>query len=342
MPEFLKYRDKGLSGLANIGNTCYINACLQLLSHTYELNDILESIDESKFNKNIETIVLKEWNDLRKMIWSQNCVIAPMGFVKGIQSVAKNKNLILFTSFDQNDISEFLNFMIDSFHDSLKREVNMNISGNLENLTDELAIVAYKMMQNRYQKEYSEMLNIFYGITITQIKTLDKTICYSRKADPFSCLMLPIPSRQQCDIFDCLKEYMKDESLIGENKWFNDKTNEYLDVKKNTIFWNLPKILIINLIRYSSSNKKIHTLVTSPLSNVNFSEYISGYNPDNYVYDLFGTANHSGGTLGGHYTANIKNANGNWYNINDKEISRISENNIINQHTYCLFYRKIL
>jgi len=35
------YKDKGLSGLANMGNTCYVNACVQLLSHTYEFNDLL-------------------------------------------------------------------------------------------------------------------------------------------------------------------------------------------------------------------------------------------------------------------------------------------------------------
>ena len=133
---------KGLTGLANMGNTCFINTCIQVLSHTHELNTFLdsESCQTNMNNKLVDTILLKEWNNLRKLMWSQNCIIEPSRFIQIIQGVAKQKNRDLFTGYMQNDVSEFLLFLIDCFHNSVSRPVTMNIKGESKTKTDTLAV----------------------------------------------------------------------------------------------------------------------------------------------------------------------------------------------------------
>ena len=335
-----KYKDKGLTGLANVGNSCYINSCMQLLSHTYELNDFLDAMDKKKINNNIDSVIFREWDNLRKLMWSENCTIAPWGFIKAIKQVEKKKKRDMFTGYAQNDVSEFLLFIIDCLHGGIKREVEMTINGDILNGVDSLATDCYKMMQNMYRKEYSEIINIFYGISVTQIKSYNTQEVLSRACEPFSILSLSLPNKLNPTIFECLDLYSEDEELVGENAWYNDKTEKKENIKKNTIFWSLPNVLIIDLKRFNNANRKVHLLVSTPLEDVDFSSYVKGYNADKYVYDLFGTGNHSGSVSGGHYTANIKNSNGKWYSFNDTNINEIKENQVINQHTYCLFYRK--
>lgn len=336
------YADKGLTGLANVGNSCYINSCMQILSHTYKLSDFLK--DESykaHLNRIPDSIVLLEWAKLLELMWSKNCTIAPMRFVNAIKKVASIKNMEMFSGNDQNDAQEFLLFIIDCFHNSIRREVDMKISGDAVNNTDRLAVSCYDMMQKMYSKDYSEMLQLFYGIQVSVVFSFDETKQNSLNPEPFSVLSLSIPDVRSPTIFDCFDMYCKKENLTSDNQWFNEETNKYEDAKRGYIFWSLPDIFIIDIKRWDNSGKKIRKLVTSKLSNIDFSKYVHGYNKENYVYDLYGVCNHSELGTGGHYTANIKNANNKWYVFNDTNVTEISENEIISSKSYCFFYRKI-
>ena len=151
--------DHGLTGLANLGNTCFMNTCVQLLSHTPELH---ESIRDKKIK---EGELLHEWRELRNMMWSENCTINPGRWLHCVQRTAAKNDMMLFTGFAQNDLPEFLVFIINNFHDTLSRKVSMKIKGIPEDDTDDMAIKCYTMMKNMYQKDYSEFLNLFFRNT---------------------------------------------------------------------------------------------------------------------------------------------------------------------------------
>ena len=151
---------KGMIGLENLGNTCFLNSCIQVLKHIYEINIFLNSDKCSKLIKNNDdSILLKEWNDLFNLMWSDNGLIRPSKFVSSIQTVAKIKKKDLFTTNRQNDMPEFLMFFIECLHNSISRPVDMLISGKIENKTDSIAKECYSMLKKCYKSEFSEIMN---------------------------------------------------------------------------------------------------------------------------------------------------------------------------------------
>lgn len=340
----MNYKDKGLSGLANIGNTCYINSLLQILSHTYELNDFLNlQTYKKRLNKKADSVLLIEWDNLRQMLWQENCIISPGKFVNTIQKIASIKKLELFTGFAQNDLPEFLLFMIDCFHNSLSRHVDMTIDGTIKSDTDKIAVQCFEMTKRMFSKEYSEIWQMFYGIHVSQIISIDESSqVLSSSPEPFCIINLSIPQdNKNPSLLDCFDLYVEGEKLEGDNAWFNESTNEKQSVYKKIIYWSLPEILIIDLKRFNNKNNKNQMLITFPLENLDLSKYVIGYKRESYVYDLYGICNHGGSVSGGHYTSFVKNANGKWYHFNDTSVSQVAlPSQIVSPKAYCFFYRK--
>jgi ubiquitin carboxyl-terminal hydrolase 8 len=328
-------------GLINLGNTCYLNSCVQILNYTYEL-DILFSLNIKPYIKtNEQSIVLEEWKDLKDNM-SRHILISPNKFVASVFKIC-NENSNIHLGWNQNDITEFFLFMMDCFHKSISRKIQTNINGTAENATDELALKCFHLLKCMYESEYSEILDLFYGISVSFITSINNSINHSIVPENYFILNLSLPLNNDenlsFSLYDCFDLFVKKELLENDNAWFNDKTGVKENVFKYTQFWNFPKILIITLNRFMN-NTKVNNLIHFPLENLNLSKYVVGYNSMTFIYDLYAVGNHYGNLNMGHYTSTVKDKYGNWYNYNDNLIEKIENfTQIVNSNAYCLFYR---
>lgn len=335
-------------GLVNLGNTCFLNSCIQVLQRIYELHTLFDQ--KPDVLQKPDVILIREWNELRKTMQTQNGILSPNRFVHMVQQMAKQKQRDLFTGWAQNDMSEFLLFLVECMHNSISRPLHIQINGTPENSMDTRATICYTMLQNIYKKDYSKVLDIFYGMYVTEILDVDKKIV-SAKPEHYFILDLQLFTRQQTsdrtykdivcnNIYDCFDIFTTPEILEGENQWFNDTTQEKQTVYKQTAFWNFPDVLVIILKRFSPDGKKLQNLIEFPLEGLDLSKYVTGYKAETYVYDLFGVCNHMGNVMGGHYTAFVKNTENQWRHYNDQIVEEVSTREIISPKAYCLFYRK--
>lgn len=339
---FKEFENAGLSGLSNLGNTCFINATCQIISHTYELTKILKV--PKHLNQCVETTFLQQWNDLRTIMYDENCTIRPAKFVHNVQTVAKHKNNEMFSDFTQNDVPEFFLFLVDCFHNAMKRKVIMRKNLNKLGNNSETLTMCFKLIKHECERgEYSEMIDLFYGIHLSQLQSLDAQTIYSVKAEQFNIINLAITDDEDNDfetLQECFEFYVQGEVLDGDNQWYNETENRKMVVQRTIRYWSLPQILVVDLKRYNERIQKTRTLIQFPLVGWDLTQYVHPNNPCTAIYDLYAICNHSGIFLGGHYTAMVLNANGQWYEIDDGCVSKVAETNLITPKAYCLFYRK--
>ncbi|KAI5098860.1 ubiquitin carboxyl-terminal hydrolase 2 isoform X3 [Silurus meridionalis] len=335
---------KGLVGLKNLGNTCFMNSILQCLSNTHSLRDYcLHNSHRRDLNNNnrTNTALMEEFAKLIQTMWTSSTsdAVSPSEFKTQIQRYAPR-----FVGYNQQDAQEFLRFLLDGLHNEVNR-VTVRPRATTEDFDHLPDDEKGKKMWSKYlEREDSKIVDLFVGQLKSSLTCTECGYC-STVFDPFWDLSLPIGKKGygEVSLMDCMRLFTKEDVLDGDEKPTCYRCKARRKCTKKFTVQKFPKILVLHLKRFSEArvrSSKLSTFVNFPMKDLDLREFASDRS-SSAVYNLYAVSNHSGTTMGGHYTAYCCNPDsGEWYTFNDSRVTPMSSSQVRSSDAYLLFYER--
>ncbi|CAR22828.1 Ubiquitinyl hydrolase 1 [Lachancea thermotolerans] len=318
-----KGRD-GLCGLVNMGSTCFMSSIIQTLVHNpyvlkqcmnqnhYSRCDIQDS--SSCFSCALDQIVMNFYGPTSDATFTSQ----QRGFVDLLLCSWKtNKNL---AGYSQQDAHEFLQFFLNQLHADHVRVAQTNVKAENCNCILHTA---------------------FQGSLRSSILCTDCQDGSNITFDPMMDLSLDIKNKST--LVECLQSFHKGERLTDFNHHCSSCGSVQNPIKQMTIA-KLPPVLVLQLKRFehlmNGNNVKLNGEITYPayLNMAPFCHHSEARSVPDMVYELVAVISQEGSVNQGHYTCMCKVPGGQWFRFNDTMIVSITEEDVLRQQAYLLFY----
>ncbi|XP_066448744.1 ubiquitin carboxyl-terminal hydrolase 50 isoform X2 [Eleutherodactylus coqui] len=324
--SLMKRKDKGVTGLCNLGNTCYMNAVIQCLSCTSPMVEYFFSWQFEAFMAREKKELLEAFSNLMTNMWfGKDRNLSPVDFLSVMRNIHPP-----FGKRSQQDAQEFLIYTLNALHEDLTKKDKKRSSDN-----------AGSSSGARVNASESPISRLLQGV-LKQTTTCLKCGQTNHRDDTFTVLSLPIASADETSLQECLECFFQQVTLTKMDKIFCSLCKTKQDTSVKGEIWKLPKILILHLKRFEYKGhvkRKLKTNVDFPLNNLDVSPFLSSVNVKHQKYKLYAVVNHFGELDYGHYTAFCKHpGTKEWNAFDDIRHFRISELTVQTSSAYILFY----
>ncbi|XP_058191335.1 ubiquitin carboxyl-terminal hydrolase 20-like [Rhododendron vialii] len=308
------------AGLANLGNTCFLNAILQCFTHTVPLVQGLKSSDHpSPCDRETEGFcVLCALRSLIELsLTSKGSIVSPWRLFDNLNYISSD-----FRRFQQEDAHEFLQCLLDRLE----------------------SCCTYSKTRDTCSSEDENLVKrVFGGRLISKLQCCNCGHC-SDTYEPLIDLSLEIENVS--DLPSALESFTKVEKIEdSETKFTCENCKEEVSLEKQLMLDRAPSVAAFHLKRfknYGSYVEKIDKHVEFPLE-LDLLPYIddSQNNDVELKYDLYAIVVHSGfSSTSGHYYCFIRSGPDSWYRLDDSKVTRVREEYVLSQEAYILFYAK--
>ena len=331
-------------GLANIGNTCYLNSAIQALSraapfYEYFSQDAWKKHEHPDRKGHDMTVYAAEL--VAAIHEPGDKLLIPSKFVRAFVEFAHeiNEDIRLGA---QADAAEAVQILLDGLHTQLSREVNMVIRGSPTTPDQEALIRSLESWSIFFNKEYSPLIEHFYGQTQTSV-VCENCKATSTRYEPWGVLKLPIPGADKQGqtaptLDECLAASVASEIL---DDYACNACKQKGRATISHAISRFPKHLILSLKRFTNSGAKVRARIPYDPNNICLTPFRawSSIQPDT-KYRVMSTVEHLGGSRGGHYCMRTREVD-QWLIYDDGRVGTSSLGGDAGPDTYMLFLEMI-
>jgi ubiquitin carboxyl-terminal hydrolase 22/27/51 len=312
-----------------------------------------------------EPIVLREKSDRKQLVlafqrlmkdfWKENppqgtrSTMFPRGFFQTLFNVLEETNNGWYCRGQQADAAEAIQYILESLHDGIYKTVTMSVSGESSNCEEVSQIKAIESWATYFGKEYSPIIQNFYGQTQIRIQC-ETCKSVSERYEPWLMIKTPIPGGEVVGgpaptLDTCLTAAFAPESLddyecttcsLREGRKVNGKATITNRISR------LPPIVILSVKRFTNDGNKVRGKLAWDLDRFDLgSVFAFSRNPFSEIpvqseYETFAVIEHHGSLQGGHYTM-FARQNETWMEYDDNSISDVAPDRVVSADSYILF-----
>ncbi|KAG0472753.1 hypothetical protein HPP92_014610 [Vanilla planifolia] len=305
--------------LNNMGNTCFMNAILQCITHTVPLLEKLVSNSHSPICSDEDGqfcsfCTLKSHID--ECIAKSGSVVTPSKFAYNLSKISS-----FFQFGEQHDAHEFLSCFLDSIGTSYLKHISKahRLSSPGDSVIDQ----------------------VFGGQLKSQLRCCECGHC----SDTYESLLgLSLEIDDVDDLNEALESFTQAEKIDDPDiKLTCGGCKAQGSMEKQLKIEQTPSVIALHLKRFKHSEHYVHKIgkfIKYPME-LDLMPFLScPIENGQLIYELYAIVVHSGSSYYGHYYCNIRTSPTAWHQMNDSWMGLLSETEVLDQQAYILFYIK--